>query len=646
MKILVAGSCLSALIAKELGKRKHQLLDALHHVRLDAYMWYLSGEMPVGATEKQLLIIEEKAGEACVSQKKKELLAARLKNQTEKKLSNFTSLLKNADWLILDNHYDLSLPLHRIYADEKYCFLNVGEQAIAGESVGFFDLSRAAEIYAKLVYWIRLKNPQIKIIYINYPVSAWEKLRVDNYRLSRAQELKRIFEDAESQIPGLKVVPFIDVPDERLDLEKGVHYFDAEFYSLLADVVEFLANNDDFSFLCGHGNFGFHDLKKMISSSHGGENNHVNSTRVGELSHPYSNMPRRQYWKPSVAEPYPLAITDLYRKKFTISVQDAIATCGSCFAQHIGKRLRNGGYRYLDLEPAPKELGAEKAKALGYGLYSARYGNVYTSRQLVQLFQRAFDRLHFDEVWQNFQGRYIDPFRPNLCGEGEATAEVVLEAQRQHLKQVRRMFETLDVFVFTMGLTETWIHRDTSAVYPICPGVTAGCFDPHHYAFVNLDYATILDEMETFLAALKEVNSTAKVLLTVSPVPLTATAENRHVLLSTIASKSILRAVADRLYQSHKHVDYFPSYDIIMSPPYRGMFFKNNLRSIHEEGVDYVMSHFFDQHCLHEAEATSAIEQTTVPACTACGAAENAEEDGEAFCDEAFLELERQLDAS
>ncbi|MEK9777275.1 MAG: GSCFA domain-containing protein, partial [Quisquiliibacterium sp.] len=169
------------------------------------------------------------------------------------------------------------------------------------------------------------------------------------------------------------------------------------------------------------------------------------------------------------------------------------------------------------------------------------------------------------------------------------------------------------------------------------------------YAFVTLDYITILDEMETFLSALKEINPGAKVLLTVSPVPLTATAADRHVLLSTMASKSILRAIADKLYQRHAHVDYFPSYDIIMSPPYRGMFFKNNLRSIHEEGVDYVMSHFFDQHRLHSAATAptiaAAANQTTTPNCGTCESADDAEEDDEAFCDEAFLELERNQTA-
>ena len=404
--------------------------------------------------------------------------------------------------------------------------------------------------------------------------------------------------------------------------EKNINHFKPAVYQRLSEVVEEIMEGQQLS-----------DLPNIISLE-GFERRY---------SSPYANLPDRQYWKPAVADPYPLAISDLYRKKFNINIEDGVATCGSCFAQHIGKRLDRKGYNYMDVEPVPANLADEKAKSLGYGIYSARYGNVYTSRQLVQLFERAFGKLSFVEVWQNKEGRYVDPFRPNLCGDGYATSEEVLQEQQQHLKQVRRMFETLDVFVYTMGLTETWINRETGAAYPICPGVTAGTFDPEQTEFINLDYITILEEMETFLSYLREVNPSAKVLLTVSPVPLTATAEERHVLLSTMASKSILRSVADQLYRRHAHVDYFPSYDIIMSPPFKSMFFKNNLRSIHEEGVDYVMSHFFAQHQLEGQSAGNLQKSGDSQAPQYPDPAETAEEeDDEAFCDEAFLELERK----
>lgn len=91
-----------------------------------------------------------------------------------------------------------------------------------------------------------------------------------------------------------------------------------------------------------------------------------------------------------------------------------------------------------------------------------------------------------------------------------------------------------------------------------------------------------------------------KILLTVSPVPLTASASGKHVLVSTAYSKSTLRSVAGQLSMEQDHIDYFPSYEIVTNPKLHSTAFTKNLRSITGEAVDNVMSHFFAEHnCLN-----------------------------------------------
>jgi hypothetical protein len=82
-------------------------------------------------------------------------------------------------------------------------------------------------------------------------------------------------------------------------------------------------------------------------------------------------------------------------------------------------------------------------------------------------------------------------------------------------------------------------------------------------------------------------------LLTVSPVPLTATAGGQHVITATTQSKSVLRAVAGEMAATHDFVDYFPSYEIITSPVFGGRFYAPNRRSVEPAGVDHVMRCFF-----------------------------------------------------
>jgi hypothetical protein len=101
-------------------------------------------------------------------------------------------------------------------------------------------------------------------------------------------------------------------------------------------------------------------------------------------------------------------------------------------------------------------------------------------------------------------------------------------------------------------------------------------------------------------------NPGLKFLLTVSPVPLTATASDKHVLVATTYSKAVLRAVAGKLAETFEDVDYFPSFDLLSSASTRGAFHSDDARQITEPGVEAVMRIFF--------EAQPALAQASVPA--------------------------------
>lgn len=311
---------------------------------------------------------------------------------------------------------------------------------------------------------------------------------------------------------------------------------------------------------------------------------------------PYKDRPPRAFWRTGVSEQPSLKIANLYRKRFSLSPSMKIATAGSCFAQHIAKRLRSVGYSVIDREPTPPMLPEAFAPSFGYGLYSARYGNVYTTRQLLQLAREAFGEFTpTDAVWTK-DGRYYDALRPSVEPQGLASAAEVGAHRKSHLAHVAAMLRDVDVMVFTFGLTETWEHKASGTVYPTAPGTIAGTYDPEVHAFRNLTHAEVLEDFLAFRELLRAINPKVKFLLTVSPVPLTATATDEHVLAATIYSKSVLRAVAGELYHRFEDVDYFPSYEIVASHPSKGALYEDNLRAVAESGVDVVMSAFFAEH--------------------------------------------------
>ncbi len=356
---------------------------------------------------------------------------------------------------------------------------------------------------------------------------------------------------------------------------------------------------------------------------------------------PYEGLGERSYWRTGVVDRHPLDAGDIYVKKFSLAPEDRISTAGSCFAQHIARRLRTHGYQVIDTEPAPPGLAASAANDFGFGLYSARYGNIYTVRQMLQLVQECTgSRTPKDAVWIKGD-RYFDAMRPSVEPRGLPSREAVVLHRRQHLDRVRAMLEATTVFVFTMGLTETWVHRGDGTVYPTAPGTIAGSFDPATYAFKNLTYTEVLEDFLALRALLQQFNPAMRFLLTVSPVPLTATASHEHVLPATVYSKSVLRAVAGHLAMTYPEIDYFPSYEIIASHPARGFFYEGNLRSVAPSGVDVVMRLFFEQHgrIAAPASAADAPRHRPTPEAPAPAAESDTEADAErVVCEEELLE--------
>lgn len=312
-----------------------------------------------------------------------------------------------------------------------------------------------------------------------------------------------------------------------------------------------------------------------------------------KTENPYSNLADYCFWRRAVSLKPSFNIDPIVRPTFSLSASDRIATAGSCFAQHISRELSRLGYNYYIAEQPPPGMSHEQARRQQYGAFSARYGNVYTVRQLLQLFERAFGLFAPATcVWRRSDGRFVDPFRPNLEPEGFASEEEVLELQREHLEFVRAMFERLDVLVFTLGLTEGWRARLDGAVYPFCPGAVDVPYVPTEYEFVNFGMQDVDSDLQLVIQKLRSVNEKCRILLTVSPVPLIATFEKRHVLVSTTYSKSVLRVAADNAARAIDGVDYFPSYEIITGNFSAGRYFEADMREVNKAGVAHVMRNF------------------------------------------------------
>jgi hypothetical protein len=302
--------------------------------------------------------------------------------------------------------------------------------------------------------------------------------------------------------------------------------------------------------------------------------------------HPYRSQPSRAFWSRSVSPDFVAADMTAGGEPL-LRRGDRVVSAGSCFASNMIPWLEGSGLDYVRTEE-PHPAFAHLPENLGYRSFSAAYGNIYTARHLRQLmeratgdFQPAQDRWHED-------GGVIDPFRPGLRYPAQSDEEFDI-LSRQHLRAVLDAFTAATVFVFTLGLTEAWESTLDGAVYPACPGTVAGEFDPGRDRFHNFSADEVRADLVGFIQRLRETNPGVRVILTVSPVPLIATATDQHVVVASSYSKAVLRVAAAEAAASMPQVCYFPALEIVTGPQAPHDFLAQDRRSVTEAGVTAVM---------------------------------------------------------
>ena len=300
---------------------------------------------------------------------------------------------------------------------------------------------------------------------------------------------------------------------------------------------------------------------------------------------PYENLGDERFWRTDVAKENPRKVKNIHRPRWAISETETIVTMGSCFAQHIASVLRE-----RDLK-VPFFDTTENIKSQ---TYSANYGNIYTVSQALQLIEEASGKRPVMEEYWPLKDGYVDAVRPNVFEQPVKSRDELSGLRMKHLAAVRSAINELDVLVFTLGLTEAWILKNSGRTLPVAPGVVAGDFDPALHTFHNFTHDEILSDLNALCNEIKSLRGGKefKLILTVSPVPLTATYEDQHVLKSTTYSKAVLRVVAEEFVSKNMFADYFPSFELVNNPAAMGNYFEANMRSVRAEAVDVVMSHF------------------------------------------------------
>ena len=277
-----------------------------------------------------------------------------------------------------------------------------------------------------------------------------------------------------------------------------------------------------------------------------------------------------------------------------IDQSTVIASAGSCFAVEIAKYLVAHNFNYLCLEktydPETGTIVLETSMDDPQIQYSCRWGNLFNTPSFTQVVENAFGVRPLSQILTRHElpggSLYLDPYREAVAFMSEEGYAVERE---KHLANTRKVFETADVFIMTLGLNEAWQYIPDGSYISRNPRdrSLAGLLD-HRTLTVqeNIDY------LQRFVDVVRAHNPDIKLIVTVSPVPFLATgrADEHHVVTANTHSKAVLRVTAEEIVARNENVFYFPSYEVVTvcSP----QIWKQDQRHIHESAVGRVMATF------------------------------------------------------
>lgn len=244
------------------------------------------------------------------------------------------------------------------------------------------------------------------------------------------------------------------------------------------------------------------------------------------------------------------------KPKFTISKTSKFFTIGSCFAPNIEFALSREGVNCLTSKYTFDDALYELT---GVG---ARNGalNAYTPGSMLDLV-RLVRRDDKEKVGllQTGEDEWCDMLMSGLkFMSGDQT-----KSAREILNNCYSNLSDADVVVITLGYSESWFDLESQIYVNRSPGANIKTVKRgERFAFHNMSANQVCDCLDEIIGEIgTQTNHRAKVLFTVSPVPMHGTFTGKDVVIANQYSKSTLLSAASTIADAYSHVDYFPSYE-------------------------------------------------------------------------------------
>jgi len=245
-----------------------------------------------------------------------------------------------------------------------------------------------------------------------------------------------------------------------------------------------------------------------------------------------------------------------------ITPQTRVTAFGSCFAANISNYLGGRGYSVSSHDDSMSDA------------YVVRIGEAMMNSFVI--------RQQFEWAWENAA------YDEGLWYTGD---EAPLDYSEEVRLLTKSIFDETDVFILTFGLSEVWHDKESGDVF--MRALPKSAFDPEKHGFKVSTIEENRANLDRIYELIRKHAPHAKVIYTLSPIPLAATFRPHACITSNAVSKSILRVAIDEVVRAHQDegvLHYWPSYEIIKDV-LPGCF-KTDGRHVKEPVLKYIMTQF------------------------------------------------------
>lgn len=241
-----------------------------------------------------------------------------------------------------------------------------------------------------------------------------------------------------------------------------------------------------------------------------------------------------------------------------------ITAFGSCFAANISSWLAQRKYNVLNKD--------EQSTA-----YIVRAGEGFVNTySILQQFEWAFEaKQPSNELWHGYDA--------SAYGYDE-------RARIDTLK----IFSETDLFVLTFGLSEVWFDKPSGEVF--WRAIPKDKYNSERHGFRTVSPEENYRNIKAVIELIFRHRPNAKIITTLSPIPLVATFRPIPAPVANTFSKASLRCALDRIFSEKAAGDplyYWPSYEIVLDG-FRDTW-EDDLRHVKKPILTFVMK-LFEQH--------------------------------------------------